>query len=352
MKKSARTIPARRCQPVTTRRGSAARARRLAVSNIAWPREAHDRAVDLLCELGVEGLEIAPLNVFSDWSPGIFTQAARLRQRLGERGLCRAGPARLAFRRGRLRLVPRRRGSRGHGRALPQGRTAGRRARGRRLRLRRAAQPRSGRPHADAGVGRSGVVPEGGGADFRREGSALAFEANARRYGCRFATPRARPLHSCAKPIRRASAFRSTRARSFSKTMTPVSWRRLLPTRCTCMSASRTSRRSGRPASTTARLRPRWNDRAIRAGFPSRCAPCPIGRTPCGTPLRSFGQLIRGSSRHEHGRRRRASSRGSAPSCSVPGFMNTRWSSLSSTRASASASSSGASRSSHREPMS
>jgi D-psicose/D-tagatose/L-ribulose 3-epimerase len=188
MKKSARTIPAEKMPARENAGGSAARARRLAVSNIAWPREAHDRAVDLLCELGVEGLEIAPLNVFSDWSPDIFTQAARLRQRLGERGLsvpalqgwlfgvddCAlfgGDEARKAMV-GHCRKVARLAGMLGAGACVygaPRSRDPG------------DLTPTRAWDEAVSFLKEVGPI-------FAGECSALAFEANARRYGCRFAT--------------------------------------------------------------------------------------------------------------------------------------------------------------------
>lgn len=67
---------------------AAARPRaRLAVSNIAWPREAWPDALALLRELGVEGVEIAPMNVFSAWDDALYDAAARLRDELAAVGL-------------------------------------------------------------------------------------------------------------------------------------------------------------------------------------------------------------------------------------------------------------------------
>ncbi len=158
------------------------------MSNIAWPREAHDRAVDLLCELGVEGLEIAPLNVFSDWSPGIYTQAARLRERLVERGLSvpalqgwlfgvdgcalfRGDAAREAMV-AHCRKVARLAGVLGAGACVygaPRSRDPGDLTR------------TQAWDEAVSFLKQVGPI-------FAAEGSALAFEANAQRYGCRFVT--------------------------------------------------------------------------------------------------------------------------------------------------------------------
>jgi sugar phosphate isomerase/epimerase len=57
-----------------------------AVSNIAWPRSEFDRALRLMPELGVSGVEIAPRNVFDSWD--VHDDAVRhLRRRIGDAGL-------------------------------------------------------------------------------------------------------------------------------------------------------------------------------------------------------------------------------------------------------------------------
>lgn len=162
--------------------------RRLAVSNIAWPREAQSRALDVLCELGVQGVEIAPLNVFAAWHDRIEAEALVLRVDLAARGL--AVPALQGW----LYGV--------EGAALFRGREATERFVAHCARVARLAgalgagacvygAPRSRNPgdmapeaaHAEAVATLRRVAPL-----FADQGSALAFEPNARRYDCRFIT--------------------------------------------------------------------------------------------------------------------------------------------------------------------
>jgi sugar phosphate isomerase/epimerase len=58
----------------------------LAVSNLAWPAEALDEALALLSRSGCGGVEIAPFAVFGRWD-GIADDAKRLRDRVQAHGL-------------------------------------------------------------------------------------------------------------------------------------------------------------------------------------------------------------------------------------------------------------------------
>jgi len=60
--------------------------RPIAVSNIAWPGEALDEALAMLPALGLSAVEIAPFNVFGRWD-GILDDARRLRDRIERHGL-------------------------------------------------------------------------------------------------------------------------------------------------------------------------------------------------------------------------------------------------------------------------
>ncbi len=58
---------------------------RISISNIAWPQESDDEAIDLAHQLGFTGIELAPGKVFSSWSA--LTEARAYREKLGEQGL-------------------------------------------------------------------------------------------------------------------------------------------------------------------------------------------------------------------------------------------------------------------------
>ncbi|MEX0833807.1 MAG: sugar phosphate isomerase/epimerase family protein [Actinomycetota bacterium] len=60
---------------------------RLAVSNIAWTPDEADRAIRLLSELGVPGLEIAPTMLWPDWEGASRVNAEEYRRALNDSGL-------------------------------------------------------------------------------------------------------------------------------------------------------------------------------------------------------------------------------------------------------------------------
>lgn len=57
-----------------------------AASNIAWPRDGLERALELLPKLGLAGVEIAPRNVFGSWAIA-DEEVCELRKRIEHRGL-------------------------------------------------------------------------------------------------------------------------------------------------------------------------------------------------------------------------------------------------------------------------
>src|SRR5580658_19307 len=60
---------------------------KLAVSNIAWPAELDDAALELLSREGIAGLEVAPTKVWPDWA-GITPASIRtFRQKVESAGL-------------------------------------------------------------------------------------------------------------------------------------------------------------------------------------------------------------------------------------------------------------------------
>lgn len=61
--------------------------RRLSVSNLAWPSQVDDAALDLLVELGFEGVELAPSKVFGDLKAIALREVRAYRRRVEGRGL-------------------------------------------------------------------------------------------------------------------------------------------------------------------------------------------------------------------------------------------------------------------------
>lgn len=157
------------------------------ISNIAWPREALDEALDLARDLGMQAVEIAPANVFGRWDD-LVGEARGLRERLETRGLtCDAlqgilfgvpGVELFASAASRDRLVRHLEGVARLAGALG--------ARACVYGAPRQRDPGDLAPEAARDVAvrvLRGVAPA-----FASEGTALAVEANARRYGCRFVT--------------------------------------------------------------------------------------------------------------------------------------------------------------------
>lgn len=160
---------------------------KLAVSNLAWPGDALPEAIDLAVALGVDGIELAPFNIFGGWD--VDEAAIRgVRSRLEDAGLvCPAlqgilfnAPGVALFesddsRRAlaaQLRLVARIAGLLGAGACV-------------------FGAPRQRDPGDLAGEEAWDTARDffaGVGAMFADEGTSLAIEANARAYACRFLT--------------------------------------------------------------------------------------------------------------------------------------------------------------------
>lgn len=162
-------------------------ARRLAVSNIAWPQDALDQALALLRDLGIDAVEIAPFNIFGRWQD-LAEDAARFRDRLDGLGircvalqgilfnapgvhLFRSQEAREALRL-HLRDVAALAGSLGAGACV--------------LGAPRQRDP-GDLPALEAWETAVAFLRDIG-PHFAAHGTALAFEPNARRYACRFVT--------------------------------------------------------------------------------------------------------------------------------------------------------------------
>jgi sugar phosphate isomerase/epimerase len=159
----------------------------LAVSNIAWPAEALGEALAMLPDLGVTGVEIAPFNIFGRWDD-VQDQARRLRDDIEQHGL------RCVALQGILYNVP----------DVHLFESDGSRAALRRhLENVAALAGILGAPACVFGAPRQrdpGDLPAGEawgiargflrdiGPVFHAYGTALAFEANASRYACRFVT--------------------------------------------------------------------------------------------------------------------------------------------------------------------
>lgn len=166
---------------------------KLAISNIAWPGDGLPQAIDLADELGLDGMELAPFNLFGGWD--VDEAAVRLvRAQLENAGLtCPAlqgilfnAPGVALFesdesRRAladQLRLVARMAGMLG-ARACVFGAP-------------RQRDP-GDLPKEEAwAIARDFFVEIG--PLFAREGTSLAIEANARAYACRFLTTTAEAI--------------------------------------------------------------------------------------------------------------------------------------------------------------
>jgi sugar phosphate isomerase/epimerase len=159
----------------------------IAVSNIAWPADMQEEALAFLPSLGISAVEIAPYNVFGRWE-GILDGAIRLREHIEGLGL------RCVALQGILFNVPE-----AHLFASNKTRAA------LRSHLERVAElagvlgagacvfgaPRQRDP-GDLAPERAWDIAcrflRDVGPAFAAQGSALAFEANASRYACRFVT--------------------------------------------------------------------------------------------------------------------------------------------------------------------
>ena len=159
----------------------------LAVSNLAWPPDALDEALALLADTGCTGVEIAPYAVFGRWD-GIADDARALHDRIAARGLQCVALQGILFGADDVSLF---------GTGEQQGRLeqhldhvaalAG--ILGARACVFGAPAQRD---PGDLGASEAWDRALGGlrriAPAFEAVGSAIAFEANAARYGCRFIT--------------------------------------------------------------------------------------------------------------------------------------------------------------------
>lgn len=167
--------------------------RPLAVSNLAWPAAALDEALGLLARLGCGAVEIAPFAVFGRWE-GIADEARRVRERIEGHGLECVALQGILFgaedvslfgtgeQRGRLEAhldhvaaLAGLLGARACVFGAPKQRDPG------------GLSAEEAWEMALGGLRRIGPA-------FDAVGSALAFEANSSRYGCRFVTTTAEAI--------------------------------------------------------------------------------------------------------------------------------------------------------------
>jgi sugar phosphate isomerase/epimerase len=159
---------------------------RICISNIAWPAEADLEAVRLAAQIGYAGIEIAPAKTFGGWQELELGAAATYRRELESLGLVVPALQGILFGRPDCALF----GSADERSRLRQhlGRVA-------RLAGVLGAQacvfgaPKQRDPGTLAAAEADDIAVEflrSVGPMFEREGSALAFEANAALYGCRF----------------------------------------------------------------------------------------------------------------------------------------------------------------------
>ena len=165
----------------------------LGVSNLSWPPEATDEALALLTRLGCGAVEIAPWAVFGRWD-GIHEEARRLRDRIEAHGLVCSALQGIVFGAGDVSLF-----------GAPDARDRLERHLADVAMLAGILGARAcvfGAPkQRDPGVFDADTAWEIAlralrriGPAFDAAGSVLAFEANARRYGCRFVTTTAEAI--------------------------------------------------------------------------------------------------------------------------------------------------------------
>jgi D-psicose/D-tagatose/L-ribulose 3-epimerase len=159
----------------------------LGISNIAWPAQALDEALDLVAQLGLAAVEIAPFNVFGRWE-GIEDDARTLRRAIERRGLTCSALQGIVFNAPGVELFASEESRRRLARHLEAvARLAG--ILGARACVYGAPKQRD--PGGLAPEDARGIAIDflrSAGRSFAEQGTAIAFEANARRYGCRFVT--------------------------------------------------------------------------------------------------------------------------------------------------------------------
>jgi sugar phosphate isomerase/epimerase len=165
----------------------------LALSNIAWPPDAHDEGIATLKSLDVTAVEIAPFNVFHTWDIG-FDRVRDLRLRLDDAGITCPAMQGIVFNVTGAHLF-RSAESRAllHAHLVTIARVAG--VLGARACVFGAPKFRDpGGLQPEAAFASAAEFLRGIGPAFANEGSALAFEPNATAYACRFVTTTAEAI--------------------------------------------------------------------------------------------------------------------------------------------------------------
>ncbi len=160
---------------------------KLAVSNIAWPGDALPEAIALAVELGLDGIELAPYNLFGGWDVA-EDEVRAVRARIEDAGLACPAMQGILFNASGVSLFDS---------------DESRRALGHQLRLVARMAGLLGAEACVFGAPKQrdpGDLPSDQawtiardffrdiGSVFSNEGSSLAIEANARAYACRFLT--------------------------------------------------------------------------------------------------------------------------------------------------------------------
>lgn len=162
-------------------------ARGLGISNIAWPATALGEALEMLPDLGISAVEIAPFNVFGRWE-GILDEAKQLGELIASHGLICTALQGILYNVPDVQLFDS---------------EASRNRLARHLEVVAGLAGILGAKACVFGAPRQRDPGDMGYSDARRlaaaffrsispafasHGSAVAFEANARRYACRFVT--------------------------------------------------------------------------------------------------------------------------------------------------------------------
>lgn len=165
----------------------------LGISNIAWPQEMLEQGLDLCRVLGLSFVEIAPFNVFGRWLD-IDDAALRLREAIDRRGLSCAALQGIVYNAPGVELFA---SEASRGRLMLHLETVAKVAEilGARACVYGAPKQRDpgGLRNDEARAIAIGFFRSVG-PIFAERGASLAFEPNARRYGCRFVTTTAEAM--------------------------------------------------------------------------------------------------------------------------------------------------------------
>lgn len=159
---------------------------RISVSNIAWPADADREAVRLAADIGYTGIEIAPAKTFVGWPNPDLAAVASYRRELASLALAIPALQGILFARPDCTLFG---SEEQRGNLRKHLSTVARIAGVLGARACVFGAPRQRDPGTLAPAEAESIAVEflrSVGPAFQREGCALAFEANAARYGCRF----------------------------------------------------------------------------------------------------------------------------------------------------------------------